>query len=120
MTTIAQLKTKGPIAPRPGLLCCSARRRPSGRFSGERLAANELRPDQKVAAAAQGTQRAVEVDARGDQGMQRRGIAHDAAQDGGEVDLAVRLDGCAGDGRQRTVGGVADDADRGERQAGKN
>ncbi|MHC2615921.1 hopanoid biosynthesis associated radical SAM protein HpnH [Bradyrhizobium diazoefficiens] len=92
------------------------RSRRSDCLGDQRLAVDQLGADQEVAATAQGAQRAVEVDAGRDQRMQRRRVAHDSAQHGREVDLAVRLDGGAGERRQRAMGGVADDADRGKGQ----
>src|SRR6476659_4578820 len=66
-------------------------RRESGRRGGEPLFAV-----QEAAAAAQGTQRAIEIQSRGNQRPQRGGIARHPAQHLAEVDIAIRLDRALG------------------------
>ncbi|CCD95423.1 hypothetical protein BRAO375_4270019 [Bradyrhizobium sp. ORS 375] len=72
---------------------------------------------QQVTGAAQRAQGAVELDAGGHQAAQHGRIASEAAQDHRQVDIAVRLDRVLGKRRQRAVGWIGDDAQRGERQA---
>jgi hypothetical protein len=61
-------------------------------------------------------QRAIEIEVE-TSARKRQRIARDAAQHLAQVDVAVRLDRGHGQRRQRAAGGIADDAQRRERQA---
>jgi hopanoid biosynthesis associated radical SAM protein HpnH len=74
--------------------------------------------EQETTAAAQALQRTIEVDAGGDQGAQRPGILHHAAEDLAQVDVAVRLDRGPRQRRQRPAGRVADDPQGGKGKTG--
>lgn len=76
------------------------------------------RARQKTSTAAQGPQRAVEVDAGRYQRAQRQRIARNTTQHRAQIDVTVGLDRRLRQRRQRAMRGVADDAKRRERKRG--
>jgi hypothetical protein len=115
------VRTSGPMAPEINL----DHQRPAQYiFSSEvQKRLSEIRRDealtaeQKTSTAAQGTQRAVEIDSGRDQRAQCRRVPRQATQHLAQVDLAVRLDRGSRQRRQRARRRIADDAQRREWKA---
>src|SRR3954471_5117580 len=79
---------KGPGFERTGaLLFCSVLSEFKSRRGSDRRSGGPLFAVQEAAATAQGTQRAIEIESRGDQRPQRGGIARHPAQHLAEVDI---------------------------------
>ena len=73
---------------------------------------------QRRLTAAQAAQGAIEVAAGRHQRPDHHRVARDAAQHQPQIDIPVRLHGVDGQRRQRAARRIADDTQRGERQAG--